>query len=158
MDYSTKLPAETLLKVFHFARLVNGIPSAKYIDENRPTLDQDSSSYKTYLLGWVNITYVCSRWRKLALDDASLWTDVPVVLGTRWLKEFMWRSKEMPLTLDWYRQYTSAQVSEDFIDTILPHFQRFRNFHYQPAEELPLRRQTLSEGCSSDHPGSKTIP
>ncbi|KZV63247.1 hypothetical protein PENSPDRAFT_657474 [Peniophora sp. CONT] len=132
MDYSATLPAETLLDIFHAARLVNSIPTSSEIARrvgSKWGLDPDK--YTAYLLAWVPITHVCARWRKLALDDARLWTEVPVLLGVKWMREFISRSNGLPISLDWEStRYKYAEHMLPELEGIVPtHYQRLRNFH-----------------------------
>ncbi|KZV59757.1 hypothetical protein PENSPDRAFT_543247, partial [Peniophora sp. CONT] len=53
------------------------------------------------LLAWVTITHVCRRWRTIALEDPSLWTDIPFVLSMPWIDAFVSRSTALPIHLDW---------------------------------------------------------
>ncbi|KAI0045414.1 hypothetical protein FA95DRAFT_1479083, partial [Auriscalpium vulgare] len=50
-------------------------------------------------LGWITTTHVCRRWRHIALDQATLWTDVEFTLGTEWAQRMIARSQSLPITL-----------------------------------------------------------
>lgn len=72
-----KLPAEILAQIFdivvYSTRGVSGYP-----------------------LSWVAITYVCSSWRNVALDEPTLWTDFTNV-HLKWVREVFARSKAATL-------------------------------------------------------------
>ncbi|THU89443.1 hypothetical protein K435DRAFT_969101 [Dendrothele bispora CBS 962.96] len=43
-------------------------------------------------IGWIRITHVCSRWRELALNTRSLWTNIILNLGEDWTKAMIQRA------------------------------------------------------------------
>ncbi|KAI0264877.1 hypothetical protein BC834DRAFT_237180 [Gloeopeniophorella convolvens] len=45
---------------------------------------------------WVVCSFVCQRWRRVALGTPSLWRDVPLDLGPQWLRRFLARSRGVP--------------------------------------------------------------
>ncbi|KAI0046264.1 hypothetical protein FA95DRAFT_1407514 [Auriscalpium vulgare] len=50
--------------------------------------------------GWVTVTYVCRRWRQVALEWATLWTDIDLTtLGRNWAAVFAARAQHMPITI-----------------------------------------------------------
>lgn len=51
-----------------------------------------------YRTRWINVTHVCSYWRRVALEDPSLWTNIPFS-HPRWAKEMLERSKGASLTI-----------------------------------------------------------
>ncbi|KAI0038242.1 hypothetical protein FA95DRAFT_1613541 [Auriscalpium vulgare] len=53
-------------------------------------------------LGWLRVTHVCQRWRRVALEDPSLWEGnilCPFPFGDRWANLFFSRSQAVPLTI-----------------------------------------------------------
>lgn len=72
------------------AAYIFGRSQRRWVDEGNPAL------------GWVNITYVCHKWRESALQTSSLWTYLPdaVVLGSRWLGRFIERGREAGVHYD----------------------------------------------------------
>ncbi|KAI0046289.1 hypothetical protein FA95DRAFT_1402506 [Auriscalpium vulgare] len=53
-------------------------------------------------LGWLRVTHICQRWRRVALEDPSLWAGnilCPCPLGDRWADAFFSRSQAVPLTI-----------------------------------------------------------
>ncbi|KAI0047442.1 hypothetical protein FA95DRAFT_1679047 [Auriscalpium vulgare] len=50
--------------------------------------------------GWIPVTHVCRRWRDIALAHRSLWTRIPLELGTDWTTTLLERSKSLPIHLD----------------------------------------------------------
>ncbi|KAH9954241.1 hypothetical protein BC827DRAFT_1243907 [Russula dissimulans] len=49
---------------------------------------------------WVAITYVCHRWRVVALDFRKLWSTITSDLSPKWLVAFMQRSSSTPKYVD----------------------------------------------------------
>ncbi|KAI0044492.1 hypothetical protein FA95DRAFT_1608493 [Auriscalpium vulgare] len=49
---------------------------------------------------WITVTYVCRRWRQVALERATLWTDIdPTALGRKWAAAFIARSQRAPISI-----------------------------------------------------------
>jgi F-box-like len=58
-----------------------------------------TAQHSTYdRLMWINVTHVCTHWRRVALEDPSLWTTIPFS-NLRWANEMLERSKMAPLTV-----------------------------------------------------------
>ncbi|KAF4596705.1 hypothetical protein AB1N83_008268 [Pleurotus pulmonarius] len=72
-----KLPAEILVQIFDIVVF-------------------SSRGASGYPLPWIAITYVCSSWRSVALDEPTLWTDFTNV-HPKWLREVFARSKAASL-------------------------------------------------------------
>ncbi|VDB84970.1 unnamed protein product [Peniophora sp. CBMAI 1063] len=131
MDFTSRIPTEILCLVFHFCRRIDGVPT---VDLLRRSVDLDSMASDaqregrdaTHLLAWVKVTQVCARWRKVALEDATLWTDVPAVLGGQWMRLFLSRSNQSTLMVDWGIRNTRLREQIDAI--ILEHHTRMRTF------------------------------
>ncbi|KAI0046270.1 hypothetical protein FA95DRAFT_1606995 [Auriscalpium vulgare] len=87
---ATRLPPEILIRIFStLSSIDQPQPSSKHWD-----------SFGT--IGWLAATYVCRRWRSVALDDALLWASnitMPFPLGTRWNEIFLSRAKDAPLAV-----------------------------------------------------------
>jgi hypothetical protein len=81
LSITARLPPEILVTIFKFVV---------------------SNSYPFYppvkKLGWINVTYVCALWRRVALECPSLWTTIPFT-HPRWTEEMLARSKMAPLTV-----------------------------------------------------------
>lgn len=69
-----KLPPELLCRVFHFA------------------------SRDDKFLQWIQVSYVCRRWRDVAVNSPSLWTNPPLQFPL-WTEECLSRSKMAQLTI-----------------------------------------------------------
>ncbi|KZT00099.1 uncharacterized protein LAESUDRAFT_753350 [Laetiporus sulphureus 93-53] len=62
-------------------------------------LAQDTRTDSTPPYAWIKVSHVCADWRAIALNCASLWTDVQFVVSSEWLTEVLARSKGLPLTI-----------------------------------------------------------
>ncbi|KZV63651.1 hypothetical protein PENSPDRAFT_657112 [Peniophora sp. CONT] len=51
-------------------------------------------------LEWTRVTHVCSHWRRVALENAILWTTIPFSLCTPWLHELLLRSRSLSLDVN----------------------------------------------------------
>ncbi|VDB86777.1 unnamed protein product [Peniophora sp. CBMAI 1063] len=138
MDLSARLPAETLLGIFRTVQDIFPIPSAIDISSSfgghHTWVTQAERTL--FLLAWISLTHVCARWRNSALRDAGLWTDVPVVLGVKWMREFLNRSGDMGISIDWKAWRTQklpGLVPFNVMETLIfpHHYKRLRNFEAQ---------------------------
>lgn len=57
----------------------------------------DSFRY-AYRMEWIQISHVCTHWRRVALECRSLWTNIASSYP-KWAKEILQRSQETPLTV-----------------------------------------------------------
>ncbi|VDB84975.1 unnamed protein product [Peniophora sp. CBMAI 1063] len=160
MDYTTLLPAEILNEIFTWTKRLDPIPTADQLrllkNDRRRTLSSQLSlppfqisPYKlistSERLAWISVTHVCARWRALGLDQTDLWTDLPLVLGPRWFKSFISRSKSAPVSLD----YSS--------------FSRAAYLHWEQSLELEIvpalrpRLRTYTTGFDGDNKIAKLL-
>ena len=82
--FISRLPRETLEAIF-----IRG--ACDYWSE-------DEGFFVSTPPSWVNVSYVCSHWRDVALNCATLWSYL-CVMSTRWTEELLSRSKQAPLKL-----------------------------------------------------------
>ncbi|TFY74932.1 hypothetical protein EWM64_g9081 [Hericium alpestre] len=88
---TARLPVEVLLHIFTILT-----------ECNPPSLQPRRSRKackKFEVLGWINVTHVCQRWRQVALSAPGLWTNVGVPQAGIWMDEMLARSKQVPFTL-----------------------------------------------------------
>lgn len=71
------VPDEILCSIISLVQHNEPIPSTRYKGE-LALLGKD-------YYGWIKVTHVNRRWRRVAVDDARLWTCLTLKLGTRWL-------------------------------------------------------------------------
>jgi hypothetical protein len=77
------LPPELLSRIFHFHAL------------------EEPSWSGLETLGWIRATHVCRHWRRVALDDSTLWATISgIPRSKRWIAETLARAKCAPLTID----------------------------------------------------------
>ncbi|VDB87056.1 unnamed protein product [Peniophora sp. CBMAI 1063] len=83
------LPAEVLSTIFALAQ--KGWHPHRYVQEGSKTC---------FDLGWVNVTRVCSYWRRTALSTPALWTKIACPhLPTWMLADIVRRAGKLPLRL-----------------------------------------------------------
>lgn len=71
---------------------------------------------------WLGITRVCRRWRYIALNLNELWTLFVIAPGKKaLLEEFIRRSKQSPLTIQYHRTH-----HENIPEALLPQMYRIR--------------------------------
>ncbi|VDC03015.1 unnamed protein product [Peniophora sp. CBMAI 1063] len=92
MDFTRMLPDETLSHVFAWAQVID--PHASAMDH---TLGRRAPKFR-FKLGWIHVSFVDRRWRCVAIDEATLWTEIDGRLGLRWTTEFLNRSKDTLLS------------------------------------------------------------
>ncbi|KAI0053128.1 hypothetical protein FA95DRAFT_1601172 [Auriscalpium vulgare] len=84
-----RLPPEILRTVFTF-----------FSEIERPWIPRSWHTTYASSSGWVGVTYVCQRWRVIALEHSGLWVHVPLTMGPMWAKEFAKRAQKLPLAVD----------------------------------------------------------
>ncbi|KZV66721.1 hypothetical protein PENSPDRAFT_654668 [Peniophora sp. CONT] len=89
------IPTDILCEIF--AALKEAYPTRQFAQSK-----QAGPGYDAHLqrLGWLAVTFVNRRWRSVAIEDALLWSDLPIHLGPEWLQSFVLRSKDVALTYD----------------------------------------------------------
>jgi hypothetical protein len=72
-------------------------------------------------LGWITVTYVCTRWREVALSYSHLWVDIDYELGENWVRQMLLRAKSSPL-------FVQSGMGSNNISTLRPTLhERFSN-------------------------------
>jgi hypothetical protein len=74
---------------------------------------------------WVNVSYVCSRWRRVALNCPTLWSHM-FVASPHWTDVSLIRSKEVPLRVGVYFSPLHRKTALEFMGRVTPHAERFR--------------------------------
>ncbi|KAI0066389.1 hypothetical protein BV25DRAFT_1835461 [Artomyces pyxidatus] len=69
----SRLPVELLTRIFHLVAI-----SERAGDVLWRTSFRDPIGSR---LGWIKVTFVCRRWREVALGCAKLWSNVPLSLA-----------------------------------------------------------------------------
>ncbi|KAF8437277.1 hypothetical protein L210DRAFT_3547364 [Boletus edulis BED1] len=103
-----KLPNETLQDIFILC-------ARDYYNE------EWESWYNTAPPEWINVSYVCRRWRDVALNCPTLWTYLSN-MPQRWTKEFLARSKQAPLKIR--ITLPNGQWMNSTIEKVVDHMER----------------------------------
>ncbi|VDC06700.1 unnamed protein product [Peniophora sp. CBMAI 1063] len=111
MDFTATIPDEMLSHIFSYVRLDELRSTRHHRYRLRPAKAN---------LGWIRITFVNSRWRRVAIDNANFWTQLDGSLGSAWLDEFICRSKNAPLAID-------DRLSHDLDESTSAHFYHLMN-------------------------------
>ena len=94
-DYTSILPDESLESIFSFLPTLDSV--TRPIGQKGSTASDVSYEDPVRIcdpaFGWLRITFVCRRWRYIAIEYPFLWTQLTYNLGPRWLDEFIVRSK-----------------------------------------------------------------
>ena len=99
-DHSFTIPDECLEQIFTVLQVMDPVVRPVGQLENRNSAASSHASRGDTLricdpaFGWVRITFVCRRWRYIAIGHTRLWATLTHNLGPRWLHEFIVRSKE----------------------------------------------------------------
>ncbi|GJE93829.1 hypothetical protein PsYK624_099930 [Phanerochaete sordida] len=125
-----RLPPEILLRIFKNCRDEWLTDSCKrQHSQTRSQYYSEPSSYGSYDL-WLRNTHVCNHWRRLALSDPSLWTQLrPHTLART--EAFLQRSQQMPLSVTWAMEEKDNTITE-ILRLVLEHSSRIRSLriHY----------------------------
>ncbi|VDB87344.1 unnamed protein product [Peniophora sp. CBMAI 1063] len=157
----TTLPAEILLHIFHFlsqdepigenysCRGRLGEQESETSDSDSDDSDSDTESVDStdyehqYCLedgscclaaamGWSCVSHVCSRWRSIAIGNATLWTDLPLNLSTPWVEEIIERSKNLPLNI-----IIPCDANWEAVEDVLSnHLPRIRSIELERGAEI----------------------
>jgi hypothetical protein len=100
------LPPEILAQVFHFLVL------------------EDPACSTEQNLGWIRATHVCQFWRRVALDDSSLWATISSISpNTEFISEMLARARNAPLNIDIHFDGGSG---EEVLRMLPPHLSHTR--------------------------------
>ena len=99
-----------------------------FIHGARDYHESDSGGHSTTCISTcVNVSYVCSHWRNIALNCPSLWT-YPFHLSLRWTEELLLGSKQAPSKISWISNPISPPGAEDpraiLLYKLLEHIER----------------------------------
>ena len=110
------LPPEILARVFHLL-----------VPEEPPLSRQ--FRFREQKLGWIRVTHVCRNWRRVALDDLTLWAKIwGTPTNTKCISEMLARAKNAPLDI---KLNAVAQPSQNVLLMISPHFSHTRQLRFR---------------------------
>ncbi|KAF8449470.1 hypothetical protein L210DRAFT_2664781 [Boletus edulis BED1] len=89
---------------------------------------------------WVNVSYVCHRWRNVALNCATIWTYV-FITSQRWTEELLARSRQASLKIRIWLLDESRWLNT--VEKVMDHLERIQELRLDvPA---PYNQQVLSK-------------
>ncbi|KAI0051846.1 hypothetical protein FA95DRAFT_1554090, partial [Auriscalpium vulgare] len=103
------LPAELLVRVFAYARLLEPPVSPSVYPFYHPGI------------GWVKVSHVCRAWRHVALGAADLWEDVDFTMGEEWGQAFLARAQNAPIVLKFGGTHIFTGEHVDLVAKHIPH-------------------------------------
>ena len=116
-----RLPPETLSIIFsHGARDYYESDSGGRVTPCIPT--------------WVNVSYVCSHWRNIALNCPTLWT-YHFSTSRRWTEELLLRSKEASLKIScsYPSRNKDVRLLRSLLDNLLRYSERIQELRLDVA-------------------------
>ncbi|KZV76264.1 hypothetical protein PENSPDRAFT_646546 [Peniophora sp. CONT] len=125
VDFSSSIPGESLALAFSFLQVTDPVARASRRREPTASLPQQAASQACNpALGWIRVTFVCRRWRYVAIDEATLWTRLTNALGPEWLDVFLMRSRGALLNAD-DDDFRSDKTNDALHNLVLSHHARF---------------------------------
>ncbi|KAF8138946.1 hypothetical protein EV363DRAFT_1315253, partial [Boletus edulis] len=111
-NHTFKLPNETLQDIFILCA--------------RDHYNEESESwYDLVPPEWINVSYVCRRWRDVALSCPTLWTYLST-MPPRWTIECLARSKQAPLKIQIRITVPNGQWMNSTIEKVMDHVGRIQ--------------------------------
>ena len=107
----------------HVFRLPPELLAAIFLEYMRQWHREYGLCRATAIPPWVNVSYVCRDWRKIALSCAELWTHLFFV-SPDWMDELLKRSKTAPLTIHADIDSDTAMVP---LEKALGHLERIQD-------------------------------
>ncbi|KAI0062971.1 hypothetical protein BV25DRAFT_1915708 [Artomyces pyxidatus] len=114
------LPPEALARVFAWLSIIRIPLRINYwiYDENGKARDGNTDK-----LGWIKVTHVCRRWRKIALENPALWADITFMLGPNWTATMLQRAQNVPVRIKPRKFRKLGAEVKDYIPQNLSHIQ-----------------------------------
>ncbi|KAI0051847.1 hypothetical protein FA95DRAFT_1533739 [Auriscalpium vulgare] len=121
------LPAELLVRVFAYARL---------LEPPGPPLRRPF--YRRGWIGWVKVSHVCRRWRHVALGAADLWEDVDFTMGEEWGQACLARAQNAPIVL----KFGGTHIfTDEHVDLVAKHISHTRELFVGCQETTVVKSQ-----------------
>ena len=108
-----RLPNEVLGKIF------------LYCTDGWPLLATRNPWILDIAPAWIQLTYVCSRWRQIALGYSELWCNIQAGIVSPWIERFIERAFPRLVNVD--LEVLNARPMET--DTIISHISRIRQLN-----------------------------
>ncbi|KAI0063904.1 hypothetical protein BV25DRAFT_1990457 [Artomyces pyxidatus] len=90
---------------------------------------QSDSPRKRDHLGWINVSHVCRQWRAVALTNKTLWLELPLALGKKWIRESLLRAPSHPRPSLVYSDRDVGPIHTKYVDAIHQHLGHARHLH-----------------------------
>ncbi|KAF5341935.1 hypothetical protein D9611_001272 [Ephemerocybe angulata] len=141
MTHINRLPNEILAMILVLA-VTQGRPQANC-----------ASTTRGKMAPWLSVTHICSRWRDIALNRATLWSDLSFS-NPAFTQAMLVRSLETPLSIS-IKFKAPPHRFLDVLKKALSHNHRLHSVDIQLSVHLTL--QAVWEKCRSEAPNLKIL-
>ncbi|KAI0045716.1 hypothetical protein FA95DRAFT_96296 [Auriscalpium vulgare] len=140
-----RLPPEILSQIFSFAKVAD--PPTRVAAKNYASLPMRPVRFT---LGWIVVTHVCTRWRQVALADATLWSELDSFnLSPAWCEKFSSiasssTSSKLSVVVDWVSHCKKVPPTL-FVALKPPANKRLRSLKLfqEPGDDHPCRESEV---------------
>ncbi|KAG6916892.1 hypothetical protein DXG01_004801 [Tephrocybe rancida] len=129
LSVTRPLPPEVLSIIFHWIAVV----------------EPDSN-----FLSWISVSYVCQRWRRVALECPALWGLIQFK-HLNWVAELLPRSRTALLDVQ-FEDGASTRSSVNELQNVLAEFHRFRSLSLSPFKATQERVAAIKAVLSKPAP------
>ncbi|KAI0258750.1 hypothetical protein BC834DRAFT_910211 [Gloeopeniophorella convolvens] len=96
-----------------------------------------SSHMERIKLGWIIVTQVCQRWRRVAVEEAKLWVEPVFSLGPKWVSEMTARAQGAPVEINFPDLDPKFEATESlYLETIRKHLSHIRTLKFPKYPQL----------------------
>ncbi|KAI0056741.1 hypothetical protein BV25DRAFT_1547648 [Artomyces pyxidatus] len=147
----SRLPPEILCQIFLCYRSLEPSQFTIRVNGEASIGGEQSSSHGDEERGWINITYICSRWREIAIGYPALWDCVGPFIPAQWQDEILRRSSQHPLSITLEVNRLDRTELNGLIDKALPRLRHLSldwvdtALDYNANQRLPLTGNQFSE-------------
>ncbi|KAI0063927.1 hypothetical protein BV25DRAFT_1837462 [Artomyces pyxidatus] len=94
-------------------------------------------------LGWMKITHVCQHWRAIAIDAISLWRNIDMDIGAKWVDTMLNRARGSPVVLS---NSLDHPVAKPMVEVVIKHIAQTRELSIHGGSRKPSH-QAILELC-----------
>ncbi|KAI0263172.1 hypothetical protein BC834DRAFT_887656 [Gloeopeniophorella convolvens] len=99
--------------------------------------DYPPDRWERIKLGWIIVTQVCQRWRRVAVEEAKLWVEPVFSLGPKWVSEMTARAQGAPVEINFPDLDPKFEATESlYLETIRKHLSHIRTLKFPKYPQL----------------------